>query len=64
MFLHEEPKELLPSCIHHWLLFCVDLWALSPVAVQDDEDSKPILRRPALPLCDLGNVYKPSNWKN
>lgn len=60
MFLHEEPKELLPLSIHHWLLFHVDLWALSLVAVQGNENSKPILR-PALPDCDLGNVYKSSN---
>lgn len=48
MFLHKEPKELLPLLIHHWLLFCVDLWALSLVAVKGDEDNKPILGRPAL----------------
>lgn len=62
MFLHEQPKELFPLSIHHWLLFRVDLWALSLVAVQGDENSKPILRRPALPAC--GNVYKSSDWKN
>lgn len=50
MLLREEPKELLPLCIHHWLLVCEDLWAVLQMAAQGDKDSKPILSRPVLSL--------------
>ena len=59
--LREEPKELLPLHIRHWLLVYEDLWAVSQMAVQSVKDSKPILSKPTFSPCDLGHVYKSSD---
>lgn len=61
MLLCEEPKEFLALCIHHQLVACEDLLAVSQMAVQVNKDIKSILGRPALVLLEPGSVYKSAN---